>query len=72
MVLKTGISNGTDMKKESIKKRLVEKVAHMQAAGNNKKRAVVQSIQKYVYTEEDLGEGLLYFGLSKAAVFASR
>ncbi len=52
------------MKKTSIKSMIANNVAKFQKEGNRRKNNMVKSLKKYVYTEQDLGEGLLYMGLS--------
>ena len=55
------------MKKNSIKSLIANNVAKFQHEGHSHKNTVVRKIKKYVYTEKDLGEGLLYVGLSATA-----
>lgn len=57
------------MKKTSIHKMIATNVAKIQKAGTRGKNAMVRKLKKYVYTEQDLGEGLLYMGLSATAGF---
>lgn len=60
------------MKKTSIKNMIANNVAKIQTEGNRRKNAMVKKIKKYVYTEQDLGEGLLYMGLSTPANLSGR
>ncbi len=55
------------MKKTTIKNMIANNVAKFQKEGNRQKDAMVRKLKKYVYTEKDLGEGLLYMGLSSPA-----
>lgn len=60
------------MKKTSIKNMIANNVAKFQDEGNRRKNAMVKKIKKYVYTEQDLGEGLLYMGLSTPVNLSGR
>lgn len=60
------------MKNAISPKTAVNNVAKMQLPTMQKKISSASKKQKYVYTEKDLGEGLLYMGLSTPAYYASR
>jgi hypothetical protein len=58
------------MKKVTGKKKLSNSVVKMQFSAVQKKISAAPRKQKYLYTEKDLGEGLLYMGLSTPPHFA--